>query len=137
VQMAVKIVIEPIFEADFEENSYGFRPKRDAHQAMDDLSLHLRKGKTQVIDADIFRYLETSSYYTPVHERLSKRVVWVSNTLIYRPFLFPQRTWTAESSHRFTRCNTVWRDTPRSRVASSIGTCPSEPPQQSGHEPLH
>ena len=42
VQMAVKIVIEPFFEADFEENSYGFRPKRDAHQAMDDLSLHLR-----------------------------------------------------------------------------------------------
>src|SRR3990172_2492236 len=31
VQMAVKIVIEPIFEADFQENSYGFRPKRDAH----------------------------------------------------------------------------------------------------------
>ena len=55
VQMAVKIVIEPIFEADFEENSYGFRPKRDAHQAMDDLSLHLRMGKTQVIDADIFQ----------------------------------------------------------------------------------
>ena len=45
VQMAVKVVIEPIFEADFEENSYGFRPKRDAHQAMDDLSLQLRKRK--------------------------------------------------------------------------------------------
>ena len=42
VQMAVKGVIEPIFEAYFEENSYGFRPKRDAHQAMDDLSLYLR-----------------------------------------------------------------------------------------------
>jgi len=37
--MAVKLVIEPIFEADFEKNSYGFRPKRDAHQAMDDVSL--------------------------------------------------------------------------------------------------
>ena len=46
VQMAVKIVIEPIFEADFQENSYGFRPKRDAHQAMDDVSHHLRYGKT-------------------------------------------------------------------------------------------
>jgi group II intron reverse transcriptase/maturase len=62
VQMAVKIVIEPIFEADFEENSYGFRPKRDAHQAMDDLSLHLRMGKTQVIDADISRYFDTISH---------------------------------------------------------------------------
>jgi RNA-directed DNA polymerase len=59
VQMAVKLVIEPIFEADFEDNSYGFRPKRDAHQAMDDVSLQLRMGKTQVIDADISRYFDT------------------------------------------------------------------------------
>ena len=59
VQMAVKLVIEPIFEADFEDNSYGFRPKRDAHQAMDDVSLQLRMGKTQVIDADISKYFDT------------------------------------------------------------------------------
>jgi len=59
VQMAVKIVIEPIFEADFQENSYGFRPKRDAHQAMNDVSLQLRSGKTQVIDADISKYFDT------------------------------------------------------------------------------
>jgi len=62
VQMAVKMVIEPIFEVDFEENSYGFRPKRDAHQAMDDLSLQLGRGKTQVIDADIARYFDTISH---------------------------------------------------------------------------
>jgi RNA-directed DNA polymerase len=59
VQMAVKLVIEPIFEADFEDNSYGFRPKRDAHQAMDDLTLQLRMGKNQVIDADISNYFDT------------------------------------------------------------------------------
>src|SRR3972149_6152825 len=59
VQMAVKIVIEPIFEADFQENSYGFRPKRDAHQAMNDVSLQLRSGRTQVIDADISKYFDT------------------------------------------------------------------------------
>jgi RNA-directed DNA polymerase len=59
VQMAVKIVIEPIFEADFEDNSYGFRPKRSAHQAMDDLTLQLRMGKNQVIDADISKYFDT------------------------------------------------------------------------------
>ncbi len=58
VQMAAKIVIEPIFEADFQENSYGFRPRRNAHQAVDDISLHLRKGKTQVIDADISKYFD-------------------------------------------------------------------------------
>jgi group II intron reverse transcriptase/maturase len=58
VQMAVKIVIEPIFEADFQENSYGFRPKKDAHQAMNDVNVHLRFGKTQVIDADISKYFD-------------------------------------------------------------------------------
>jgi len=41
VQMAVKIVIEPIFEADFQENSYGFRAKRNAHQAVADVQKHL------------------------------------------------------------------------------------------------
>jgi RNA-directed DNA polymerase len=59
VQMAVKLVIEPIFEADFEDTSYGFRPRRSAHQAMDDISLQLRRGKTQVIDADISKYFDT------------------------------------------------------------------------------
>ena len=62
VQMAVKMVIEPIFEADFEDNSYGFRPKRDAHQAMNDLSLQLRMGKRQVIDADISKYFDTIAH---------------------------------------------------------------------------
>jgi len=42
VQMAVKLVIEPIFEADFQNSSYGFRPGRDAHQAMDEVSLQRR-----------------------------------------------------------------------------------------------
>lgn len=69
VQMAMKIVIEPIFEADFEQYSYGFRPKRDAHQAMDDVVLHLRKGKTQVIDADISKYFDTIP-----HDKLLKMV---------------------------------------------------------------
>jgi len=74
VQMAVKLVIEPIFEADFEDNSYGFRPKRNAHQAMEDVSLQLRMGKTQVIDADISKYFDTIP-----HDKLlalvAKRVV--------------------------------------------------------------
>lgn len=59
VQMAVKIVIEPIFEADFQDNSYGFRPKRSAHQAVEDVRNHLLEGKTEVIDADISKYFDT------------------------------------------------------------------------------
>ncbi len=74
VQMAVKMVMEPIFEADFQENSYGFRPKREAHQAMEDLSLHLRMGKYQVIDADISKYFDTIPH-DKLLELVAKRVV--------------------------------------------------------------
>ena len=59
VQMAVKLVIEPIFEADFSPNSYGFRPKRSAHQAMDAIKEGLLKGHAQVIDADLSKYFDT------------------------------------------------------------------------------
>jgi len=59
VQMAVKIVIEPIFEADFQGNSYGFRPKRNAHQAVEDVRRYLFGGRTEVIDADISKYFDT------------------------------------------------------------------------------
>ena len=69
VEMATKIVIEPIFEADFHENSYGFRPKRNAHQAMDTVSLELHRGKTQIIDADITKYFDTIP-----HDKLLKLV---------------------------------------------------------------
>jgi RNA-directed DNA polymerase len=55
-QMAVKLVIEPIFEADFCANSYGFRPKKSAHDAVDDVAHTLNKGYTEVIDADMSRY---------------------------------------------------------------------------------
>ncbi len=59
VQMALKLVIEPIFEADFCESSYGFRPQRSAHQAIDQVSDALLKGHRQVIDADLSKYFDT------------------------------------------------------------------------------
>jgi group II intron reverse transcriptase/maturase len=59
VQMAMKLMIEPIFEADFCECSYGFRPKRSAHDAVDDVADTLRKGYSQVIDADLSKYFDT------------------------------------------------------------------------------
>ena len=58
-QMAVKLVIEPIFEADFCDTSYGFRPKRSAHDAIDDVAHTLNKGYGEVIDADISKYFDT------------------------------------------------------------------------------
>ncbi len=69
VQMAVKLVIEPIFEAGFSESSYGFRPSRSAHQAMDAVTEALLKGHTEVIDADLSKYFDTIE-----HEKLMKTV---------------------------------------------------------------
>jgi RNA-directed DNA polymerase len=58
-QMAVVLVIEPIFEADFEGCSFGFRPKRNAHQALDQIQAALRAGRTAVYDADLASYFDT------------------------------------------------------------------------------
>jgi len=69
VQMAVKLIIEPIFEAGFSEHSYGFRPKRSAHQAMESITEGLLKGHTQVIDADLSNYFDSI-----VHEKLMRTV---------------------------------------------------------------
>jgi group II intron reverse transcriptase/maturase len=59
VQMSLKMVIEPIFEADFEEFSYGFRPKRSAKDAIKEIKYHLIGGKTQIFDADLSSYFDT------------------------------------------------------------------------------
>lgn len=74
VQMAAKIVIEPIFEADFQEFSYGFRPKRNAHQAVEDVKRHLLSGKTDVIDADISKYFDTIPH-NKLMQLVAKRIV--------------------------------------------------------------
>jgi RNA-directed DNA polymerase len=58
-QMAVKLIIEPIFEADFCAHSYGFRPKRSARDAVDDIANALWGGYTQVIDADLSKYFDS------------------------------------------------------------------------------
>jgi len=58
-QMAAKIVLEPIFEADFCDCSYGFRPKRTAHQAIDKIAVGMHEGYTQVIDADVSKYFDS------------------------------------------------------------------------------
>ena len=73
-QMAVKLVIEPIFEADFCDTSYGFRPKKSAHQAVDDVTYAMNRGYTEVIDADLSKYFDTiphANLLAVVAERIS------------------------------------------------------------------
>lgn len=58
VQMAVYLVLMPIFEADFHEQSYGFRPKRRAQQALDAISEAVKACRVEVLDADISKYFD-------------------------------------------------------------------------------
>ena len=73
-QMAVKLIIEPIFEAGFCPNSYGFRPKKSAHQAVDDIADALYQGYTNVIDADLSKYFD-SIPHTKLLAVVAERVV--------------------------------------------------------------
>lgn len=78
VQQALKLVIEPVFEADFCESSYGFRPKRSAHNAVDAISKALLTGHRQVIDADLSKYFDTIPHVkllAVVAERISDREI--------------------------------------------------------------
>jgi RNA-directed DNA polymerase len=59
VQTAVKLVIEPIFEADLEPNAYGYRPKRSAQDAIREVHETLCEGYTDVVDADLSKYFDT------------------------------------------------------------------------------
>ena len=59
VQTAVLLVLEPIFEADFVDSSYGFRPGRSAHQAVEAIREHLQAGRREVYDADLQGYFDT------------------------------------------------------------------------------
>src|SRR5207249_2298374 len=59
VQMATLLILEPIFEADFEDCSYGFRPGRSAHQAMEERRGHVKAGYQAVYDADLKGYFDS------------------------------------------------------------------------------
>ena len=59
VQMATLLILEPIFEADFEDCSYGFRPGRSAHQALEEIRGHIKAGYQAVYDADLKGYFDS------------------------------------------------------------------------------
>lgn len=59
VQTAVLLVLEPVFEADFVDSSYGFRPGRSAHDALTEIRQHLQAGRQEVYDADLQGYFDT------------------------------------------------------------------------------
>ena len=63
VQGALKLILEPIFEADFQPGSYGYRPKRSAHDAVVRVAEAIVKDKTRVIDVDLQASFDNSQHH--------------------------------------------------------------------------
>lgn len=85
VQMATKIVIEPIFEAGFKNSSFGFRPKRNAHQALELILKRCNSGGWWVLDADIKSYFDNIN-----HEKM---MILVEQKISDRRILKLIRNW--------------------------------------------
>lgn len=73
VQAALYLVLMPIYEADFHDQSYGFRPKRRAHQAMDAIRDAVRTGRVEVLDADLSKFFDTIPHRELIRE-VARRV---------------------------------------------------------------
>src|ERR1700688_1288792 len=74
VQTAAKLLLEPIFESDFDPNAYGYRPKRSAKDAIQKVNELLQKGYTDVVDADLTKYFDTIPH-REVIQCVARRIV--------------------------------------------------------------
>src|SRR3982751_759651 len=74
VQTAAKLVLEPIFEADFEDSAYGYRPGRSGADAIKDVHRHICRGYTDVVDADLSKYFDTIPH-PELMQSVARRIV--------------------------------------------------------------
>jgi group II intron reverse transcriptase/maturase len=86
VQMALKLVIEPIFEADFEKNSYGYRPGKSTYDAVNEIKKNLYNGRTQVIEVDLedcFGSIPHKELLNRVARRIvDRKILWLINLFL-------------------------------------------------------
>ena len=73
-QTAAKLILEPIFEADFEPNAYGYRPKKSAQDAIREVDKHLHAGYTDIVDADLSKYFDTIPH-SELMQCVARRIV--------------------------------------------------------------
>jgi RNA-directed DNA polymerase len=100
VQTAVRLVMEPIFETDFAEHSYGFRPRRSAKDALRRVVTLLRAGYVHVVDADLQTYFD-SIPHAPLRERVQAkvsdgRVLGLLDAFLQQPIFEGLTQWTPE-----------------------------------------
>ena len=98
VQTALKLVIEPIFEREFEESSYGFRPQRSAKDALREVDELIRQGYTHVVDADLESFFDTiphAALIRQIEERISDgRVLELIGLFLSQDIIQGMKRWT-------------------------------------------
>lgn len=107
VQMAAKIAIEPVFEADFRECSYGFRPKRSAKQALEVVRKACNNKGYYVVDADIEKFFDNvnqDKLMILIEQRISDRRIlklirqWMRSGILYGSILTISELGTSQGS---------------------------------------
>jgi RNA-directed DNA polymerase len=120
VQTAAKLVLEPIFEADFDDGAYGYRPGRRATDAIPDVHRLFCRGYTDVVDADLSKYFDTiphADLLKSVARRISDRnMLW----LIKQWLKAPVEERDGEGRRRISGGKRSTRGTPQGGVASPL-----------------
>jgi RNA-directed DNA polymerase len=120
VQTAAKIVLEPIFEADFEDSAYGYRPRRSAVDAVKETHRLICRGYTDVVDADLSKYFDTiphSDLLKSVARRIVDRhVLW----LIKLWLKAPAEERDGDGTRRMSGGKSSTRGTPQGGVVSPL-----------------
>ena len=120
VQTAAKIVLEPIFEADFEDTAYGYRPRRSAVDAVKEVHRHLVRGYTDVVDADLSRYFD-SIPHSDLMQSVARRVVDKEVLRLIKMWLrAPIEERDADGTRRMSGGKGNRRGTPQGGVASPL-----------------
>ena len=120
VQTAAKLVLEPIFEADFEDNAYGYRPARGAADAVKEVHRHVRRGYTDVVDADLSKYFD-SIPHCELLKSVARRIVDRHVLRLIKLWLkAPIEEQDGEGTRRMSGGKSNTRGTPQGGVVSPL-----------------
>ncbi len=119
-QTAAKLVLEPIFEADFEDNAYGYRPRRGAADAIKDVHRLICRGYTDVVDADLSKYFDTIPH-ADLLKSVARRIVDRNVLHLIKLWLVtPVEERDGDGSRRMSGGKSSKRGTPQGGVVSPL-----------------